>query len=459
MSAHRPDAAGTPRRRLLRAAFGASLLAVALAGCQVSEFAYDAPEFAPVPASLQGKMTRLGMSARSPILLRIYKEESELEVWKEAKNGRFELLNTYEICAWSGKLGPKKKEGDRQAPEGFYTVTPAQMNPNSSYHLSFNIGFPNQFDRSLGRTGSHLMVHGDCSSRGCYAMEDQPIQEIYALARESFRGGQQGFQVQAFPFRMTPENMAKHADDENLEFWEMLKQGSDHFEVIRQVPKVSVCNQRYVFNNAGTCSDIDVRDDVEVLVASKSDSDLEKRKTLIARNAARDQREERWAEREAAIASFFNNSSERVAETDEAIAAVSSEGAGTPAAGVPVPRRSPAAKSGVAVASGGSDNDGGFRLPNPFARFTQPVASTAGVADDTPAAPPPATATAAAPAPVQPAAPAPAPQVAATQPEPQTTVTEPLAYAPTEESNDGFFSNVAKTSRGIFKRAGSIFNN
>ena len=127
MSAHRPDAAGTPRRRLLRAAFGASLLAVALAGCQVSEFAYDAPEFAPVPASLQGKMTRLGMSTRSPIMLRIYKEESELEVWKEAKNGRYELLNTYEICAWSGVLGPKKKEGDRQAPEGFYTVTPAQM--------------------------------------------------------------------------------------------------------------------------------------------------------------------------------------------------------------------------------------------------------------------------------------------------------------------------------------------
>lgn len=452
-------------------------MAVALAGCQVSEFAYDAPEFAPIPASLQGKMTRLNMSMRSPIMLRIYKEESELEVWKEAKNGRFELLNTYEICAWSGNLGPKKKEGDRQAPEGFYTVTPAQMNPNSSYHLSFNMGFPNQFDRSLGRTGSNLMVHGDCSSRGCYAMEDQPIQEIYALAREAFRGGQQGFQVQAFPFRMTPENMAKHADNENLEFWEMLKEGSDHFEVTRQVPKVNVCGHRYVFNavNSGSmsasaaCPTIDVQDDVEVLVAAKSQADLEKRKTLIARNAAREQREERWAEREAAIASFFNNSQKRVEETDETIAAVATSGAPaasataepTSAPGIPVPRRSPAGKSGVAVASGSDDDGNGFRLPNPFARFSspkEPVASTAGVVDapakpEQPAAP---TATAQA-APTPP--PAAAPEVAARDDSEQTTLTEPLAYAPQEESDDNFFSSFAKKGAGFFKRAGSVFGN
>ena len=145
-------------------------------------------------------------------------------------------------------LGPKVREGDRQAPEGFYTIRPAQMNPNSDYYLSFNIGYPNEFDRSLGRTGSELMVHGDCSSRGCYAMTDEQIQEIYTLGRLAFQGGQREFQVQAFPFRMTPENMAKHRNDPNMPFWLMLKEGYDHFELTGQPPSVNVCDHRYIFD-------------------------------------------------------------------------------------------------------------------------------------------------------------------------------------------------------------------
>ncbi|MEM8664725.1 MAG: murein L,D-transpeptidase family protein, partial [Pseudomonadota bacterium] len=209
MNATQPIAAVRKPRRSgkARALISASVLTLLLAGCQVSELAHEGAHMAPLPASLERKIDRMGMNERSPILLRIYKSENALEVWKEDRTGRYQMLKEYEICAWSGKLGPKIKEGDRQAPEGFYSVTPGQMNPNSSYHLSFNIGFPNKFDRSHGRTGSHLMVHGDCSSRGCYAMEDAQIQEIYALAREAFRGGQQAFQIQAFPFRMTPENM------------------------------------------------------------------------------------------------------------------------------------------------------------------------------------------------------------------------------------------------------------
>jgi murein L,D-transpeptidase YafK len=157
-------------------------------------------------------------------------------------------LKTYPICRWSGELGPKIKQGDRQAPEGFYTITPGQMNPNSSYYLSFNMGYPNAFDRAHGRTGAHLMVHGDCSSAGCYAMTNEQIAEIYALARESFFGGQQAFQVQAYPFRMTALNMAKHRNSPHFAFWKMLKQGNDHFEVSRLEPKVSVCDRRYVFD-------------------------------------------------------------------------------------------------------------------------------------------------------------------------------------------------------------------
>lgn len=219
--------------------------APALVACQ-SE--YGAKHLRPLPASLQLKMERLAMSESDPIFMRIFKQEGELEVWKRGPSGRYMLLESYEICTWSGELGPKFQEGDRQAPEGFYTITPAQMNPNSSFYLSFNLGFPNAYDRSHGRTGSHLMVHGACSSAGCYAMTDDQIAEIYALAREAFEGGQRAFQVHAFPFRMTPENMARHAGHQHFEFWEMLQEGYQHFEVTQLPPQVDVCDRRYIFN-------------------------------------------------------------------------------------------------------------------------------------------------------------------------------------------------------------------
>ena len=188
------------------------------------------------------------MDLNSPILVRLFKQEAELEVWKQDRSGRFALLKTYPICRWSGDLGPKVREGDRQAPEGFYTISPAQMNPQSAYYLSFNTGYPNAFDKALGRTGSQLMVHGDCSSRGCYAMTDEQIAEIYSLGRESFFGGQRAFQLQAYPFKMTPVNMAKHRNNPNMPFWKMIKEGYDHFEVTRQEPKVDFCEKKYVFD-------------------------------------------------------------------------------------------------------------------------------------------------------------------------------------------------------------------
>ena len=221
--------------------------AVVLTGCQT-----DGVDFAKAMKPLSPQMVALieqkGMTKESPILARIFKEESELEIWKQDTSGRFALLKSYPICRWSGELGPKIKEGDRQAPEGFYTITQGQMNPNSAFYLSFNIGYPNEFDKAHGRTGAHLMVHGDCSSRGCYAMTDDQISEIYSLARESFFGGQKAFQIQAYPFRMTPLNMAKHRNSPHFAFWKMLKQGNDHFEVSRLQPKVSVCEKRYVFD-------------------------------------------------------------------------------------------------------------------------------------------------------------------------------------------------------------------
>lgn len=237
------------RALITSAALGAGVL---LAGCNSDEIslAANAKANQPVPPKLVAEMSEKDMELQSPILVRLFKQEAELEVWKQDRSGRFALLKTYPICRWSGDLGPKVREGDRQAPEGFYSISPAQMNPQSAYYLSFNTGYPNAYDRSLGHTGSQLMVHGDCSSRGCYAMTDEQIAEIYSLGRESFFGGQKAFQLQAYPFRMTPLNMAKHRNNPNMPFWKMIKEGYDHFEVTRQEPKVDFCEKKYVFDAA-----------------------------------------------------------------------------------------------------------------------------------------------------------------------------------------------------------------
>jgi murein L,D-transpeptidase YafK len=238
-------------RALLTSAALASLGA-SLAGCDADQvsLASNAKANQPVPPKLLAAMVEKDMDLQSPILIRVFKEEAELEVWKQDRSGKFALLKTYPICRWSGDLGPKVREGDRQAPEGFYSITPAQMNPQSAYYLSFNTGYPNAYDRALGHTGSELMVHGDCSSRGCYAMTDEQIAEIYAVGRESFFGGQRAFQFEAFPFRMTAVNMAKHRNNPNMPFWKMIKEGYDHFEVTRQEPKVDFCEKKYVFDAA-----------------------------------------------------------------------------------------------------------------------------------------------------------------------------------------------------------------
>ena len=241
-------------RSLVRVLVTSAALAAGalLAGCNSDEvsLATNAKANQPVPPKLVADMAEKNMDMQSPILVRLFKEEAELEVWKQDRSGRFALLKTYPICRWSGDLGPKVREGDRQAPEGFYNISPAQMNPQSAYYLSFNTGYPNAYDRSLGHTGSQLMVHGDCSSRGCYAMTDEQIAEIYSLGRESFFGGQKSFQLQAYPFKMTPVNMAKHRNNPNMAFWKMIKEGYDHFEVTRQEPKVDFCEKKYVFDAA-----------------------------------------------------------------------------------------------------------------------------------------------------------------------------------------------------------------
>ncbi|MEJ6785132.1 murein L,D-transpeptidase family protein [Aminobacter sp. Piv2-1] len=227
---------------------GLLVAALAVGGCSESAINDFAPKNKGLSEKVLSEMKTKSMTRTSPIMARIFKEEGKLEIWKQKTNGRYDIIASYDICKWSGKLGPKFTEGDRQAPEGFYSVRPAQMNPNSSYYLSFNIGYPNAYDRANGRTGTNLMVHGACSSAGCYSMTNEQIDDIYAFGLEAFKGGQTEFQIQAYPFRMTAANMARYRSDPNYAFWQMLKEGYDHFEITKVPPKVDVCEKRYVFN-------------------------------------------------------------------------------------------------------------------------------------------------------------------------------------------------------------------
>jgi murein L,D-transpeptidase YafK len=280
---------------LVRALLASAALAaaLALAGCDTdgTQQAMSGRHMQSLSDRMLTEIENKNMAKESPILVRIFKQESELEVWKEDKTGQFALLKTFPICRWSGELGPKIKQGDRQAPEGFYTITPGLMNPNSNYYLAINTGFPNAYDRANGRTGAFLMIHGDCSSAGCYAMTDEQIGEIYALARESFFGGQKSFQIQAYPFKMTPLNMAKHRNSPHMAFWKMLKEGYDHFEVTRREPKVDVCERHYVFDAESSgkfsasdhCPAYKVSDQIASAVREKQHRDEVQTAELISR--------------------------------------------------------------------------------------------------------------------------------------------------------------------------------
>jgi murein L,D-transpeptidase YafK len=203
-----------------------------------------------VSGNMKNELQAKGMKAGNPVFIRIFKESNELEVWlRPAGQTRFRHFKTYPILKWSGTLGPKLKEGDNQAPEGFYYVTTERLNPTSRFHLAFNLGYPNQFDQALGRTGSAIMVHGNKVSIGCFAMGDPAIEEIYTLAESALKGGQPNFAVHCFPFRMTADAMTKHNESPWQGFWQNLKTGYDQFEKTKLPPSVTVADKQYVFSD------------------------------------------------------------------------------------------------------------------------------------------------------------------------------------------------------------------
>ena len=198
---------------------------------------------------LDERLKATGAQKGDPVYLRIFKSEAILEVWIEVE-GEYKHLKDYPICAFSGHLGPKLKEGDRQSPEGFYRVYKRQLNPHSRFHLAFNLGYPNAYDRAHHRTGSYLMVHGDCRSVGCYAMTDKKIEEIYALVASALRHGQRYVPVHIFPFRMEDETMARYTHYRWYDFWTKLKEGYDYFQVEGRPPRVDVVGGEYEITEA-----------------------------------------------------------------------------------------------------------------------------------------------------------------------------------------------------------------
>ena len=199
--------------------------------------------------ALTTALSAKGMALGDPIFMRIFKESNELEVWVQpADSEKFELFKTYEICYYSGDLGPKTKQGDGQSPEGFYFVNAGRFNPWSNFHLSLNMGYPNTYDRAKGYTGNYLMIHGSCVSIGCYAMTDEGIEEIYTLAHKAVANGQSFFRIHSFPFRMTNAKMQEHREHKWIDFWQNLKTGYDWFETQGTPPNVEVAGGRYVFN-------------------------------------------------------------------------------------------------------------------------------------------------------------------------------------------------------------------
>lgn len=194
---------------------------------------------------LEADLQKAGLHYGAPVFLRIFKREKELELWMQGDSKDYVLFRSYPICTYSGELGPKLRQGDGQAPEGFYRVALGQLNPASRFHLSFNLGYPNAYDRAHSRTGNFLMVHGNCVSVGCYAMGDDGIEEIYSLVAAALRAGQSAFDVHAFPFRLDAASLDAQRRSQWHGFWSELKPAYDAFEATRQPPRIGVVAGHY----------------------------------------------------------------------------------------------------------------------------------------------------------------------------------------------------------------------
>jgi len=199
---------------------------------------------------LGGELASAGLEPGDPLFLRAFKEESELEIWmKPASEPHYLLFKVHRLVAAAGRSGPKLREGDGQAPEGFYTFGPEALRPETRHHLGIDLGFPNAYDRQRGRTGSDLLIHGGSLAGGSYALPPAAMDEVYALADAAFRAGEEEVAVHLFPFRLVDARMDKVWSNPSrwTEEWVNLKEGYDFFENVRLPPRIGLDGDRYEF--------------------------------------------------------------------------------------------------------------------------------------------------------------------------------------------------------------------
>lgn len=187
------------------------------------------------------------------LYFRIFKLEKEFEVWvKNKKDDKYTLLKNISICASSGDLGPKRKQGDYQVPEGFYEI--ATFNPNSSYHLAMKINYPNQSDKlkkTAADAGGDIMIHGNCVTIGCIPLQNDPVEEVYVLATEA-KNKNNAINIAIYPCRFNEKNkqlLTKNYSEEKNKFWETLKKPYSYFDKNNTLPKITISKTGdYIFN-------------------------------------------------------------------------------------------------------------------------------------------------------------------------------------------------------------------
>lgn len=224
----------------------------------------------PNVAVLADRLKEKGVTLSAPMLIRIFKTESEMEIWKE-KDGAFVLFASYPICHWSGSLGPKLRQGDKQAPEGFYTVGKKQLRHVGRWPRSLHLNFPNVYDQAEARTGSDILIHGGCTSVGCFAMTNPVSDEIHRLTTAAIDAGQEHVPIHVFPFRMTDDNLTSHPSPAWGSFWANLKEGYDFFEKTKRAPRVSACAGRYTFSDAPGLANSGTLDACDTTIATIQD--------------------------------------------------------------------------------------------------------------------------------------------------------------------------------------------
>ncbi len=197
---------------------------------------------------LANEFKERGLKLGSPIFLRVYKQTSEMELWVQ-RGPRYVHFKTYGICRWSGGLGPKFYEGDRQSPEGLYRITTSDLIVNPRWDRAMNINYPNNFDNLNGRGGSGILIHGGCGSIGCFAIQNENVEDVYGAVRAALRGGQVYVPVLALPFRFSA--LAPEKDDtlRMNEFWADLRRADLLFERDRLPPVAWICDGRYYFSD------------------------------------------------------------------------------------------------------------------------------------------------------------------------------------------------------------------